>query len=247
MKQTYRQIRTNKNEHHFKNKLSIIIPVFNEANTINEIIKRVQDVDIKDITKEIIIIDDFSTDGTREILNDYNNTSNIKVLFHNYNKGKGYAIRTGLSEATGSIIIIQDADLEYDPNDYPELLQPIIEEKAEIVYGSRILGKNNSKSYLRYYLGGRFLTLLINFLYNADLTDVPTCYKVFKSNIIKEIKLDCKRFEFCIEITAKLLKRGYRIYEVPISYYPRSIEEGKKIRWKDGLTAIYYIFFYRFL
>lgn len=240
-------------------KLSVIIPVFNEKNTIAEVLRRVITVDLLSLglKKEIIVVDDGSTDGTREILKQYQVSSiqypvksqpinEIKVIYHEKNMGKGAAIRTGLVNVTGDIVIIQDADLEYDPQDYPKLIEPILSGKAKVVYGSRILGKGR-KSYWSFYIGGRFLSFLTNLLYNAKITDEPTCYKVFQADVIKNINLRCRRFEFCPEVTAKLRKKGYEIYEIPIHYEPRSLEEGKKINWKDGLEAIWTLIKYRFI
>jgi len=223
--------------------LSVIVPVFNEVNTIEKILLIIREQKIK---KEIIIVDDFSTDGTREILMREENDE-TKIIFHSKNLGKGFAIRTGLEQVSGEVVIIQDADLEYDPKDYDKLLEPITSGKAEVVYGSRCLGKNNKKSYLRFYLGGIFLTWLTNILYGSKITDEPTCYKVFKTEVLRKLELKCKRFEFCPEVTAKVLRNGYHIYEVPISYNPRLIDEGKKIGWKDGCIAIFTLLKYRFL
>ncbi len=219
-------------------KLSVIMPVFNEISTVGEILKKVRR---QKINKEIIVVDDFSTDGTREFLKDEENNE-TKIIFHPRNSGKGRAIRTGLNHVSGDIVIIQDADLEYDPRDYHKLIVPIITGAAGVVYGSRVLTENFQKSYHRYYLGGRILTFLTNFLYQSQITDEPTCYKVFKTEIIKSIRLTCEGFEFCPEVTAKLLKKGYDIYEVPVSYSPRSFEGGKKIKCKDGMIAIFTLF-----
>jgi len=228
-------------------KLSVIIPVYNEPDTIRRIVNRVMKVDME---KEIIIIDQ-STDDTYRIVGEIMsyapvNQSDIKLFRMTKKKsdGKGSAIREGLKYVTGDIVIIQDADLEYDPNDYYELVRPIVEGRASVVYGSRILG-NNEKSSLCFYLGGRLLTFLANILYKANITDEPTCYKVFLTAVIKSIDLKCKRFDFCPEVTAKVRKMGYEILEVPIHYYPRSLEEGKKIRWQDGIEAIWTLIKYR--
>lgn len=203
--------------------LSVIMPVYNERDTLNEILNRVQAVPLK---KEIIIVDDGSMDGTREILKGIK-TANIKVIFHEKNQGKGSAIKTGLREATGDVVIIQDADLEYEPMDYLKLIPIIQSGEAQVVYGSRTLG-SNKRSYHRYYWGGQFITLVTNILYGTKITDEPTCYKMFKKEVINRIQLDCTGFEFCPEVTAKVARLGYTIHEVPISYHPRSFEEGKK-------------------
>jgi len=232
-------------------KLSIIMPVYNEKHTIEEIIRRVSGVE--GIEKELIIVDDFSTDGTREFLREYMGDCNIpqgtevvKILFHDKNLGKGMAIRTGLKNVMADMVIIQDADLEYDPNDYLKLIKPIVEDGADVVYGSRLLSHKNKMSYLRYFIGGQIVTWLTNLLYGSKLTDEPTCYKLFRADILKSLRLNCKRFEFCPEVTAKVRKKRIKIVEVPISYEPRKIKEGKKITWKDGLQAIWTLLKYRF-
>jgi glycosyltransferase involved in cell wall biosynthesis len=222
-------------------RLSVIIPVYNERETIEEIVKKVQEVDIE---KEIIIIDGASTDGTTEIVKGLSGENIIK-LYQSQSIGKGSAVRWGIEVAKGDIIIIQDADLEYCPEDYHRLIEPIERGEADVVYGSRILGRNRF-SYIRYLLGGLLLTALSNILYGAGITDEPTCYKAFKADVIKGLNLKCKRFEFCPEVTAKVRKAGFAIKEVPIRYYPRRIEEGKKISWKDGIEAIWTLIKYRF-
>ena len=225
-------------------KLSVIVPVYNEKSTILEIIKKIKAVKIN---KEIIIVDDFSRDGTREILKKIKDKS-IKVLFHERNYGKGHAIRTGIKEVTGDMVIIQDADLEYNPQDYLRLVKPILDGRVKVVYGSRNLGKKKHKrSALSFYLGGVFLSKLANFLYGTKLTDEATCYKLFKTEVIKGLNLRCERFEFCPEVTAKLARKNITILEIPINYNPRSITSGKKIRWKDGLEAIGVLLKYRFV
>jgi len=223
-------------------KLSVLIPVHNEEKTLKDIIKKVQRISIE---KEIIIVDDGSTDGTRGLLRELERQDNIRVIYQNQNRGKGAAIRTAIPFVTGDVTIIQDADLEYNPNDYLKLIEPIKTDNTKVVYGSRFLNKQNKHSYLRYYLGGLTLSLLTNLLYFQKLTDEPTCYKVFDSQLLKSLNLKCQKFEFCPEVTAKVAKRGIVIKEIPISYFPRSIAEGKKIRWRDGLKAIWTLIKYR--
>jgi len=224
-------------------KLSIIIPVYNEKETILEVIKRVKEVDI-DLSKEIIIIDDGSTDGTKDLLK---KIKGAKLIFSKVNEGKGASIRKGLKKVTGDIVLIQDADLEYNVNDYRKLIEPIIKNKVGVVYGSRNLIKNNRKhSGFLFYTGGILLSWMANLLYGINITDEATCYKVFKTDIIKNIDLQCKRFEFCPEITAKIAKKGINIHEVPISYNPRNSIQGKKIQWRDGFQAIWVLLKYRF-
>lgn len=225
-------------------KLSIIIPVFNEKETIKKILNRVKKADIGEVEKEIIIVDDFSGDGTRESLKKIQDKE-VKIYYHEKNLGKGFAIRTGLKKSTGDIILIQDADLEYNPSDYKKLIKPILSKDAEVVYGSRILGKNK-KSYLSFYLGGRLLSFLTNLLYNTKITDEATCYKVFKAEVIRNINLKCEGFEFCPEVTSKIAKKKIKIKEVPISYNPRKKKQGKKIKGKDGLIAIWVLVKCRF-
>ncbi|HPO51445.1 MAG TPA: glycosyltransferase family 2 protein [bacterium] len=224
-------------------KLSIIIPVYNEKSTIVDIIQKVRDVPMN---KEIIVVDDGSIDGTKDVLNQLKEQyPEIKIYFLEQNMGKGYAIRRGLQETTGDVIVIQDADLEYDPMDFLNLIKPIMDGRADVVYGSRVLGKN-PKSSFSFYVGGRLLSFLSNILYKTSITDEPTCYKMFKRGVITSIKLRCKGFEFCPEVTAKIAKKGIKIYEVPIRYAPRTKREGKKIKWKDGLIAIWTLIKYKF-
>ncbi len=228
-------------------RLSIIIPVYNEVNTIREIINR---VDAVELDKEIIIVDDCSTDGTRELIKDIRDNgkfnSDLRVVYHSKNQGKGAAIRTGINYTNGDIVIIQDADLEYDPEDYRILIKPIIEGKADIVYGSRFLGIHRCFMFW-HYMGNKLLTGIANILFNTILSDMETCYKAFRTEVIKDIKIKSNRFNFEPEITAKVLKRKLRIYEVPISYTGREYSEGKKINWKDGLRAIYALIKYRLM
>jgi len=223
------------------------MPVYNEEKTILKIINKVKNVKIKNITKEIIIVDDFSTDNTRKILSKLKDRS-IKVIYHQKNRGKGSAIRTALKHVTGDLITIQDADLEYDPAEYQRLLKPIIEGKTKVVYGSRLetIRKNLRNMYKLHYIGNAFLTLMTNVLYGTKITDMETCYKVFRKEVIKDIKLRAKRFDFEPEITAKILKKGYRITEIPIGFVGRTFSEGKKITWKDGIKALFYLVKYRF-
>jgi len=224
--------------------LSVIIPVYNEKNTILKILEKVKSVKID---KEIIIVDDFSTDGTREILESLKGKDEkLKIIFQKKHVGKGFAIRTALKFVEGEIVLIQDADLEYDPNEYPKLIELILEGKAKVVYGSRVL-KKNPKASIIFYIGGRFLSFLTNLLYGTNITDEPTGYKVFSTDVLKSIDLKCLGFEFCPEVTAKVAKKGYKIYEVPINYNPRSIKEGKKIRFKDALKAVFTLIKYRFI
>jgi glycosyltransferase involved in cell wall biosynthesis len=223
-------------------KVSIIIPVYNEAATIREIVTRVRS---SPINKEIVIVDDGSADGTRDILKqiDY---PDVRIIMHGINQGKGMAIRTGLKYATGDYVLIQDADLEYDPADYEALLRPILRGKAQVVYGSRFLGEHKAMLFW-HSVGNRLLTLTTNIFYDSTLTDMETCYKLIPTDLIRSIRLRCRRFDFEPEITAKILKRGYRIYEVPISYAGREIHEGKKITWRDGVPALLTLIKYRFV
>ena len=222
-------------------KLSIVIPVFNEAKTIREIIKRVQDVSIE---KELIIVDDCSKDGTQDILRTLSD-SNIRVVTHRENMGKGAAIRTGLQQVTGDVVVIQDADLEYNPQEYHRLLQPILDGRADVVFGSRFLTTEERRVlYFWHFLGNTFLTFLSNMFTNLNLSDMETGFKVFKAEVIRNIHIEENRFGFEPEITAKIAKRRYRIYEVGISYSGRDYSEGKKIGWKDGVRAIWCILKY---
>jgi glycosyltransferase involved in cell wall biosynthesis len=230
-------------------KLSILIPVFNEAKTIIPVLEMVSRAPCSDLEKELIVVDDGSTDGTRDILNGLDGAQYFaRIYFHDKNKGKGAALRTAQGHATGDIIIIQDADLEYSPEEYPALLKPILDGKADVVYGSRLSGGKVTRAFhFTHYLGNKFLSLLTNILYNSTLTDMETCYKVFKADIFKQVVIRSNRFEFEPEITAKVLKQGVRIYELPISYFGRDYSEGKKITWKDGFGAIWALVKYRFV
>jgi glycosyltransferase involved in cell wall biosynthesis len=227
--------------------LTILMPVYNEAKTIHEIIKRVEAAQIGDVHKELIIVDDGSKDGTREVLRELSENSPHRFYFHGQNMGKGAALRTALHYATGDIILIQDADLEYDPAEYAELIKPVLEGRADVVYGSRLSGGKVARAFnFWHYLGNKLLTFITNVLYNAILSDMETCYKVFRADVIKNIQIKSNRFDFEPEITAKVLKRKYKLYEMPISYYGRDFSEGKKITWRDGFAAIWALVKYRF-
>ncbi|MBU2576598.1 MAG: glycosyltransferase family 2 protein [Nanoarchaeota archaeon] len=225
-------------------KLSVIIPVYNERKTVEKIVSRVKVADIGDVEKEIILVDDFSSDGTREILD---KIKGVELLFHEKNQGKGSALKTGIAKSTGDIIIVQDADLEYSPEEYAILIKPIMEKKTKVVYGSRLLKKENHQGKFIFYLGGRTVTFFTNLLYGSKLTDEPTCYKVFHKDL-KPILLGAegKHFEWEPEVTAKLIRKGHKILEVPISYDARTEAEGKKIGFKDGFQALWVLLKWRF-
>jgi len=223
-------------------KLSVVIPVYNEISTVREMIERVRAVPIQ---KEIVVVDDGSTDGTREVLLGVN-SSDLLILYHQKNRGKGAALRTGFAKVTGDIVLVQDADLEYDPSDYPRLLKPIIEGNADVVYGSRFGGETQRVLFFWHYVGNRFLTTLSNMFTNLNLSDMETCYKVFRADLLKKLRLRSNRFGFEPEFTVKVARLGCRIYEVPVSYHGRGYESGKKITWKDGVSAIGCIVWFRF-
>jgi glycosyltransferase involved in cell wall biosynthesis len=242
-------------------KLSVVIPVYNEKATIEEILRRVQDTEIR---KEILLVDDCSKDGTRQILENLAKLQageettalaqdggdpiplqGVRILFQEKNQGKGAALRRGFAEATGDIVLVQDADLEYDPRDYEKLLEPIVDGRADVVYGSRFLGGPQRVHYFWHYVANKFLTLLSDIFTNLKLTDMETCYKVFRKEVLQGIQIKSDRFGFEPEITAKIAKGHWRVYEVPISYAGRTYEEGKKITWKDGLQALWCIIRFR--
>ena len=225
-------------------KLSVIVPVFNERNTVVEIMRRMRAVALP-IEREIILVDDGSSDGTRQVL-DQLADSTVRVVQHAANRGKGAAIRTGLEQVTGDLVLIQDADLEYDPEDWPKLLAPIFRGKATVVYGSRFTGERRNMLFL-HWMGNRMLSLVTNVLYNTTLSDMETCYKLFDRSVFDGITIRSDRFDFEPEITAKVLRKGIRIYEVPISYTGREFEEGKKITWRDGFAALYALVKFRFV
>jgi glycosyltransferase involved in cell wall biosynthesis len=224
--------------------LSVVIPVYNEADNIAEILKRVQ---AQKLANEIIVVDDGSTDGTRTTLRTLDGKKKVRVILHEHNKGKGAAVMTGLQAAQGEILLIQDADLEYDPRDYPELLKPIVEEIADVVYGSRFLGGPRRVAMFWHMIANKLLTSMTNILYDTILTDMETGYKVFRRNVIDGMQIRAKRFDFEPEFTAKVLKRHYRIFEVPITFNPRDYSQGKKIKLKDAFSAVWTLIKYRFV
>ena len=224
--------------------LSVVIPVYNEVDNIGEILKRVQSLKL---ANEIIVVDDGSTDGTRALLTELDGKKNVRVILHEYNQGKGAAVVTGLRAAQGDLLLIQDADLEYDPRDYPELVKPINEDIADVVYGSRFLGGPRRVAMYWHMIANRMLTAMTNILYDTILTDMETGYKVFRRGVIDGMTIHAKRFDFEPEFTAKILKRRYRIFEVPITFNPRDYSQGKKIKLKDAFAAVWTLLKYRFV
>lgn len=227
---------------HGYRKLSVIVPVFNERNTIVEIMRRMRAVDLP-IDREIVVVDDGSDDGTQQVLAQLGD-STVKIVRHGVNRGKGAAVRTGLGHVTGDLVLIQDADLEYDPQDWPKLLAPVFAGKATVVYGSRFTGERRNMLYL-HWVGNRVLSFVTDVLYNTTLSDMETCYKLFDRRVLDGITITSDRFDFEPEITAKVLRRKIRIYEVPISYTGREFDEGKKITWRDGVAALYALLKFR--
>jgi glycosyltransferase involved in cell wall biosynthesis len=225
-------------------KLSVIVPVFDERNTVVEILRRMRAVELP-VDLEVIVVDDGSTDGTRDVLRQLAD-STVRVVNHQANRGKGAAIRTGLEHVTGDLVLVQDADLEYDPEDWPKLIAPVLRGKARVVYGSRFTGERRNMLFL-HWVGNRFLSLITNVLYNTTLSDMETCYKLFDRKLLDSITIRASRFEFEPEVTAKILRQGIRIYEVPISYTGREFDEGKKITWRDGFVALWTLVKYRFV
>jgi glycosyltransferase involved in cell wall biosynthesis len=223
--------------------LSVIVPVFNERVTVAEVLRRIRAVEVP-VEVEVIVVDDGSSDGTDKVLSALGD-STVRILTHEVNRGKGAAIRTGMGAARGDLLLVQDADLEYDPEDWPILLEPILRGKAQVVYGSRFTGQRKNMMPL-HWVGNRFLSLVTNILYSSTMSDMETCYKLFDRRVLEGITIQSDKFDFEPEITAKVLRRGYRIYEVPISYAGREISEGKKITWRDGAGALRALIKYRF-
>jgi glycosyltransferase involved in cell wall biosynthesis len=228
---------------HWFTLLSVIVPVFNERSTVAEVIRRIRAVELP-VDVEVIVVDDGSSDGTDKVLTALGD-STVRIINHGVNRGKGAAIRTGMNAITGDLVLVQDADLEYDPNDWARLLKPILQRKAQVVYGSRFTGERKNMMPL-HWIGNRFLSLVTNVLYSSTLSDMETCYKLFDRRVLEGITIESDRFDFEPEITAKVLRRGYRIYEIPISYAGREPDEGKKITWRDGFGALKALVKYRF-
>lgn len=224
--------------------LSVIVPVFNERSTVGEIVRRMRSVELP-VEREIVVVDDGSDDGTGDVLTQLRD-STVRVVKHARNQGKGAAIRTGLESSSGDLVLVQDADLEYDPDDWPRLLAPVLKGRARVVYGSRFTGERRNMLFL-HWVGNRFLSLVTNVLYNSTLSDMETCYKLFDRRVLDGVRLQADRFDFEPEFTAKVLRRGIRIYEVPISYAGREPSEGKKITWHDGVIALWTLVKYRFV
>ena len=224
--------------------LSVIMPVYNEEDTVSEIVRRVREIDL---VTEIVIVDDGSQDGTREILQELSSLPDVFVVEHDHNQGKGAAVVTGMRASRGKLMVVQDADLEYDPKDYEKLVQPLLEGRYDIVYGSRFSHTKIQTKNLMNLLANKFLTLMTNLIYGSQLTDMETCYKVFRREVVEDMTIHARRFEFEPEFTAKVLKRGYRIIEVPISFDPRGYSEGKKINAWDGVVALWTLIKYRFV
>ena len=224
-------------------KLSVVMPVYDERETIREILSQVRAVGL---VNELIVVDDFSTDGTREILREEEAKGDLILVLHDHNRGKGAAVRSGLERFTGDIVIIQDADLEYDPRDYPTLIRPIVEKRVKVVYGSRFIGPRKDMLFM-HWVGNQFLTLVTNILFDTTLSDMETCYKVLRADVAHGLHIKSDRWGIDPEITAKVLKRRNRIFEVPISYYGREFYEGKKISWRDGFVVLWTLIKYRFV
>ena len=226
--------------------LSIIIPVYNERATIENVIRNVTAGPLP-LRREIVVVDDCSSDGTRELLSRVSVPAgnSLRVVMHDHNRGKGAAIRTALEQVTGDIVLVQDADLEYDPRDYPKLLEPILQGRADVLFGNRFHGGAHRVLYFRHFQANQFLTFLTNLLTNLNLSDMAVGYKVFRTDVIRRLTLTSNRFAFCPEVTVKVAKLGCRIYEVPISYHGRTYEEGKKITWRDGIAAVYFLLKYK--
>ncbi len=231
--------------------LSVLVPAYNEGKTIKQLLRKVSQVElVENMGMEIVLVNDCSTDNTlTEVAQFMTENPEVKLVLHSHakNQGKGAAIRSAIALSTGNIIIIQDADLEYEPADYNLLLPYIISGEYKVVYGSRFLNRQNKHSYRSFYLGGRLVSIVANILFGQHLTDEPTCYKMFEADVLKNINLKCTGFEFCPEVTAKVIKAKNKIKEIPIHYYPRSVEDGKKIKWYDGLEAIWTLLKYRFI